>query len=232
MNMDFSPSYFSLYSFVKFNPRNKSFYISFSLNHFFWVQYFYNSTNKLRRSPHNSSFDLNSSFHLFIFKLDCVTCCTWSFEMIIIFIWDYHTLIQKGWQMKRDLTLSEKITNLVERKLSIQTPKVEDKKKFFKTIFFRKKEEYSQFAKKVSAWFLTTPLLKWKWMMRKLFRPKFKTIEVPEIIYEGNSKILIEYNEQSCWLKKSQITINRDNKISITMPGRLYKKIFNSIVDE
>ena len=69
-------------------------------------------------------------------------------------------------------------------------------------------------------------------MMRKLFGPKFKTIEVPEIIYEGNSKILIEYNEQSCWLKKSQITINRDNKISITMPARLYKKIFNSIVDE
>ena len=134
--------------------------------------------------------------------------------------------------MKRDLTLSEKITNLFERKLSIQTPKGENKKKFFKTIFFRKKEEYSQFAKKVSAWFITTPLLKWKWMMRKLFRPKFKTIEVPEIIYEGNSKILIEYNEQSCWLKKSQITINRDNKISITMPARLYKKIFNSIVDE
>jgi len=53
--------------------------------------------------------------------------------------------------MKRDLTLSEKITNLFERKLPGQAPKVDDKKKFFKTIFFRKKEEYSRFAKKVSA---------------------------------------------------------------------------------
>jgi hypothetical protein len=69
-------------------------------------------------------------------------------------------------------------------------------------------------------------------MMKKLFKPKVKTIEVAEIIYEGNSKILIEYNEQSRWLSKSQIIINRDNHISITMPIKLYKKIFNSIVNE
>jgi hypothetical protein len=51
--------------------------------------------------------------------------------------------------MKRDLTLSERITDLFEKRLPNQTPKSEDKKSFLKTIIFQKKMRYFQLTKKI-----------------------------------------------------------------------------------
>ena len=57
---------------------------------------------------------------------------------------------------------------------------------------------------------------------------KCTTIEVSRIIYETESTILIEYDEQGIWLPKSRVTIRRmdGEPATITIPVWLFEKKF------
>lgn len=54
------------------------------------------------------------------------------------------------------------------------------------------------------------------------------TLEVPEIILETSSGILIEWNRQNAWLPKKTITIIRnENSVIVRMPRWLFDRKFS-----
>ncbi len=53
------------------------------------------------------------------------------------------------------------------------------------------------------------------------------TIEIPQIAYETETGILVEYNYQTAWLPKSRVKITRrPNSVIIQLPRWLYRHKF------
>ncbi len=65
----------------------------------------------------------------------------------------------------------------------------------------------------------------WEWL--QFFRKRV-VIEVPEIIYETETGILIEWNRQNAWLAKGTVKIKKkENSIEVKIPRWLFEKKFS-----